>query len=138
MSLVEEQWKFMQDVEKLLGFIRSKGWVVTGGELWRPPVTQEYYVKIGRSKTMKSMHLYRLAIDLNFFKPLSEDEYREKKARGETGIVKVDGKYYQLTWSVKDIEPFGVYWESLDPKNRWGGHFRTFKDVPHFERHIKV
>ena len=132
MSLVKEQWEFMKDVRKLLEYIEQQGWIVTGGELWRPPFTQEYYVKIGRSKTMNSMHLKRLAIDLNFFKPITEEEAKEIKS----GVVKVDGKYYVLTWKVEDIEPFGRYWESLNPKNRWGGHFKTFKDVPHFERYV--
>jgi hypothetical protein len=28
----------------------------------------------------------------------------------------------------------GVYWESLSPFNQWGGHWKTFKDKPHFQR----
>jgi hypothetical protein len=136
MTLVEEQFKFLMDVEKLLKYIRERGWVVTGGELWRPIVTQRYYIEIGRSKTMNSMHLKRLAIDLNFFKPLSKEEYERIKEEAK-GVVVVDGKPYRLTWKYEDIKPFGEFWESLDPKNRWGGNFKTFKDVPHFERFVK-
>ena len=128
MSLVEEQFYFLQDVAKLINFITDQGYVVTGGELWRPIQMQRIYVRIGRSKTMKSYHLRRLAIDLNFFKPV-------KKPEG-SGIVKIGDKYYKLTWSYEDIKPFGEYWESLNPKNVWGGNFKTFKDVPHFERRV--
>nr|WP_223154740.1 hypothetical protein [Campylobacter concisus] len=28
----------------------------------------------------------------------------------------------------------GNYWESLNTLNRWGGNFKNFIDVPHFER----
>jgi len=125
MSLVKKQWEFIKDLKKLIEFVESQGWIVTGGELWRPIVTQEYYVKTGRSKTMHSQHLKRLAIDLNFFRPAKE---------GEEPTVIVDGAPYILTWEIADIEPFGRFWESLSPSNRWGGHFKTFKDVPHFEK----
>lgn len=132
MSLVKEQWEFLKDVVKLIKYVEEKGWIVTGGELWRPPEMQRIYVKTGRSKTMDSYHLKRLAIDLNFFKPIQEGE----KYKYEQTIVVVDGKYYVLTWDYDDIKPFGEYWESLDKKNRWGGNFKSFKDVPHFERHV--
>jgi hypothetical protein len=44
------------------------GFVVTAGELYRSPEQQEIYHQDRRSKTMDSLHLKRLAIDLNFFK----------------------------------------------------------------------
>jgi hypothetical protein len=39
----------------------------------------------------------------------------------------------------EDYRALGDYWESLDPANRWGGHFtptkrRPFGDIFHFER----
>jgi len=70
---------------------------------------------------MNSYHLKRLAIDLNFFKPVEEN--------GQLT--------YKLTYEQKDLEEFGKYWESLSPQNRWGGHFKNFKDTPHFERRLK-
>ncbi len=121
MSLVDEQWEFLKDVAKLIQFIEEKGWKVTGGELYRTKDQQEIYIKKGLSKTMNSYHLKRLAIDLNFFKPIEEN-----------GKIK-----YKLTYEPKDIEEFGEYWESLNPKNRWGGHFKHFKDAPHFERRLQ-
>lgn len=111
MSLVAEQAAFLQDAAKLIQFATAAGFVVTGGELWRSPEQQAIYVRTGRSKTMESNHLRRCAIDLNFFK---------------------DGA---LCYDIAALRPVGNYWESLDPKNRWGGNFKSLKDVPHFERH---
>lgn len=112
MSLVTEQAAFLLDVCKLIEEATLMGFVVTGGELSRTPEQQAIYVKTGRSKTMNSIHLKRCAIDLNFFK---------------------DGK---IVWNRKIIEPLGIYWESLHPKNRWGGYFSNLVDCPHFERNV--
>jgi hypothetical protein len=118
-SLVKEQAAFLLDVCKLVQYATSLGFVVTGGELSRPIEMQELYVKTGRSRTMKSWHLRRLAIDLNFFK---------------------DGK---LHYDLATLRPLGEYWESLSPQNRWGGNFDrdwskadSFVDSPHFERRV--
>ena len=112
MSLSQEQAAFLLDVCKLIQYATEQGWVVTGGELYRTPEQQEIYLKTGRSKTMASNHLKRCAIDLNFFKA------------------------GQLTWDKKLLAPLGQYWESLNPKNRWGGNFKSLIDVPHFERNV--
>jgi hypothetical protein len=112
MSLVAEQAAFLLDVTKLVAKATELGFVVTGGELARTVEQQEIYVKTGRSKTMNSIHLKRCAIDLNFFK---------------------DGK---LTYDIALLKPVGDYWESLNPKNQWGGNWRSFKDVPHFQRTV--
>lgn len=121
MSLIQEQHAFLLDVCKLIEYATEKGYVVTGGELWRPMEMQEIYIKTGRSKTRNSKHLNRLAIDLNIF-------------------VYKDGKLKLCTRD--EIEPLGDYWESLNPKNKWGGSWRgaveirktNFIDAPHFER----
>lgn len=110
MSLVKEQAKFLTDVCKLVAFATESGFVVTGGELFRTTEQQQIYVKTGRSRTMNSNHLRRCAIDLNFFK---------------------NGK---LTYDIQELKPIGEFWRSLDAKNDWGGFWRSFKDVPHFER----
>lgn len=112
MSMVTEQAEFLLDACKLVQFATSQGWVVTGGELFRTAEQQTIYVKTGRSKTMNSNHLKRCAIDLNFFK---------------------DGK---LVWDKTQLAPLGAFWESLNPKNRWGGNFKSLVDVPHFERNV--
>jgi len=110
-NLVPVQAEFLLHVGELVKFATSLGWFVTGGELWRTPEQQALHVQAGRSKTMKSQHLKRLAIDLNFI-----------------------GKGGHPCYSAAELEPIGTHWESLHPLNRWGGHFSTFKDVPHFER----
>lgn len=111
-SLVLEQAAFLLDVGKLVLFASNQGWVVTGGELYRTKEQQEIYLKTGKSKTMNSYHLRRLAIDLNFFQ---------------------SGK---LTYDIPALSPIGAYWESLNPKNKAGMFWVTFKDVPHFERRV--
>ncbi len=110
MSLVPEQAAFLLDVTKLVLHATDHGLTVTAGEMYRTPEQQEIYLKTGRSKTMNSQHLKRLAVDLNFF-------------RG--------GK---LLGTRADLKAIGEYWESLNPKNKWGGNFNNFVDCPHFER----
>jgi hypothetical protein len=117
MGLRQEQMAFVQDVVLLLQKAHELKYEITFGEAERPIQMQELYFKTGKSKTMQSLHLKRLAIDLNIF---------------------IDG---QLC-TAKEIKPLGIYWESLNPKNRWGGSWRglveagksSFVDSPHFER----
>lgn len=109
-SLVPIQAQFLLHACELIKFASERGYFVTGGELYRTPEQQALHVQAGRSKTMDSQHLKRLAIDLNFLR---------------------NG---QPTYSAAELEPIGLHWESLHPKNRWGGHWSSFKDTPHFER----
>lgn len=115
MAMVHEQAAFLLDVCELITFATSQGFIVTGGELWRTPEQQALYVKAGRSQTMKSKHLERLAIDLNFLVG------KEKPA---------------LCYDVRVLQPVGDFWENLNPRNSWGGNWKSFKDVPHFERRM--
>lgn len=112
MSLYQEQAAFLLDMCALIKYATDQGFLVTGGELARTPEQQAIYVQTGRSKTFLSNHLKRCAIDLNFFK---------------------DGK---IIWDKARLAPLGSYWESLNPKNRWGGNFKTLVDCPHFERNV--
>ncbi len=115
MSLVEEQAEFLNNVTQLLAKAYEMEFMVTGGELYRTTDQQKLYIQQGRSKTMNSRHLSRLAVDLNFFKPK-------------------DGGGVRLTYDKKELQPLGDYWEVLHTKNRWGGNWTSFKDTPHFER----
>lgn len=110
MSLVQEQATFLLDVCRLITSVSQSGFIVTAKELGRTPEQQQIYVKSGRSTTMASNHLRNCAIDLYFFR---------------------DGK---LVMDKALLQPFGDLWESMDSKNAWGGNWRSFKDVPHFER----
>ena len=110
-SLSEIQAEFLLQVCDLIRHATNLGFRVTGGELQRTPEQQAMYVKSGRSKTMESNHLRKCAIDLNFIQA------------------------NKLVYDQKLLQPIGDYWESLHPNNRWGGNWKSFKDMPHFERH---
>lgn len=110
MSLVTEQAAFLLDVCRLVQFATNLGFVLTAGELYRTPEQQEIYMKTGRSQTMNSLHLKRLAVDFNIFK---------------------DGK---LVSSKAVLAPLGAYWETLNPLNSWGGNGKKLVDCPHFSR----
>lgn len=112
MSLVKEQAAFLLDACKLIQHATELGFTVTGGELYRTAGQQKLYVDSGRSKTLNSNHLKRLAIDLNFIR---------------------DGK---LVYDMEMLRPLGEYWQGLNSANRWGGFFKSFKDMPHFERNL--
>lgn len=109
---VAAQSAFTRDVMRLLAMAFNSGFVVTLGEAFRTPEQQQIHMQAGRSKTMASNHLDRRAIDLNFF-----------TADGE------------LCYDKAVLQPLGDFWESLHPNNRWGGNWKSFKDIPHFERH---
>ncbi len=119
MSRVALQAEFLLQICELIQWATKEGFVITGGELARPVEMQQIYVKTGRSKTLQSSHLDRLAIDLNVFK---------------------DGKL-----CTRDgMRVIGDRWEAMHPKNRWGGNWRglvdagrsSFIDAPHFERQV--
>ena len=111
--LIENQRTFLLDVGRLIAWSEVARFVVTAGELWRPPEMQELYFKLGKSKVRAGgNHGRRLAVDLNIFLP--------------SGTLA----------TLAQIEPMGLFWESLHPLNRWGGHFSTIKDGPHFERNF--
>lgn len=112
MTLRQQQSIFSMDIVRFLNWAISKNLEFTFGEAQRPLQMQEIYVKTGRSKTMNSKHLEKLAFDLFFFK---------------------DGK---LLASKEEMQFIGDYWESLSEHNSWGGNWNSFKDVPHFERRV--
>lgn len=117
MSLSEKQIRFTSLVSVFIQLVYDElGMGLTFGEVYRPTVTQEEYIKRGLSKTMNSKHLKRLAVDFNLF---------------------IDGKYI----SDKEMyRPLGELWESLG--GRWGGRFGVERgqypylvgwDANHFE-----
>jgi len=106
MRLGQHQEAFFRDLLKLGIHALSLGYEIRGGELQRPIEMQELYIKMGRSKTMRSEHLNKCAIDLYFTKK---------------------GK---LVYP----EELGRYWESLDTRNSAGMFWKSFKDGPHYQR----
>ena len=110
MKLSEKQQVFTRQVAQLILWIEQQGWACTLGECYRTIEQQRRYVEQGKSQTMRSKHLERLAVDLNLF---------------------LDGKYQH---GVEAYRPLGEYWKQLDSANRWGGDWSTLRDAVHFER----
>lgn len=113
MTLGKKQELFSRFFAELLTFIFNKGYQVRIGEVFRPEVTQRYYRKIGRSKAVYGNHQKKLAADIHIFTK--------------------DGVYLQ---GKEEVQEIGDYWESLHSNCRWGGNWKTFKDVPHFELNL--
>jgi hypothetical protein len=118
LNLRKEQSLFAIDVAKLILWASEHGYEVTGGEWWRTPEMAAIYADTGLG-IKESLHIKRLAIDLNLFK---------------------DGVYLPASEAHK---PLGEYWKSLSPYNRWGGDFVNYKGVPkpdgnHYERRLEL
>lgn len=109
MTLSERQQEFAWNVSHLIEKIMCDGYRCTFGEAYRTPEQAALNAKKGIG-IVNSLHCKRLAVDLNLFK---------------------DGVYLADTESHR---PFGEYWESLHPSNRWGGRF---KDGNHYEMQEK-
>ena len=123
MPTVSDQHEFLQDFCLLIQFATRLGFKVSAGELMRTQDQQEIYFRTGRSKTLNSQHKLKLAGDLNFF----------KGGRYINSLPADEGEHI--------LRPLGVFWESLNEKNRWGGNWDKdfnrpdpWKDIGHFER----
>lgn len=133
MKLSEQQSYFLADVAKLIQFILSLGYMVTGGELWRSDAEAwinalpagsllraetpqggdaHYHDAVGGYGIQNSLHRTKLAIDLNVIK---------------NGALVED---------LATLTPIGNYWEGLSPANRAGMFFLNRKDTDHFERNV--
>jgi hypothetical protein len=112
MKLSKHQQIFTTNIARLIVFANTQDIELTFGEAFRTKYQQEEHVRQGKSKTMNSNHLRRLAVDFNPF---------------------LEGK---LTYKREDVEVLGEYWELLDKNNRWGGNFTSFYDPCHFEMNI--
>lgn len=119
LTLGEHQEQFAVHCVALLQKAWELGFAVRLGEVQRPLEMQQIYMDTGRSKTMNSMHIKKCAIDL---------------------ILLRDGQ----VCTREQIKELGMWWESLDTLNRWGGSWRgaidskksSFVDAPHFERAV--
>jgi hypothetical protein len=112
MGINKHQIEFTKNVSKLIQYADYLDIQLTFGHAYRDIETQKRMVKTGKSKTLKSNHLRRLAVDFNFF---------------------INGK---LTYDKFKLQYLGDFWEGLHPKNRWGGNFKSFIDTPHFEMNV--
>lgn len=109
MKLSEYQIIFSKNIASLIAYSAVIGIDLTFGHAYRDLETQKRMLATGKSKTLNSYHLKRLAVDFNFF---------------------INGK---LTYDKNKLAELGRFWESLHPNNRWGGNFKSFVDTPHFE-----
>lgn len=99
MSLRQQQSEFVRLVAQLIEYAYANGFELTFGECWRTPEQAERNAKTGAG-IMNSLHVERLAIDLNLF----------------VGGVFID--------STEGHKRLGEYWEQLHPRCRWGGRFK--------------
>jgi D-alanyl-D-alanine carboxypeptidase-like protein len=105
MSQLQEQ--FAQSAANLIQEAVTLGYTVTLGEAWRTPQQAQWNADHGTG-IAHSLHIERLAIDLNFFKD---------------GALITDGS---------KLENVGAWWEALGPMYRWGGRFEHLPDGNHF------
>lgn len=105
MSKLQEE--FAQSVAKLITQAAVLGYTVTLGEAWRTPQQAQWNADHGTG-IAHSLHLERLAIDLNFFS---------------------DG---QLITDGSRLKAVGEWWKALGPMYRWGGDFVHLPDGNHF------
>lgn len=102
----ELQEEFAQSAARLIQKAGEMGYGVTLGEALRAKEQAEWNAEHGKGIS-NSLHLDKLAIDLNLFK---------------------DGIY--LTGSAGHSE-LGAWWKTLGSKYRWGGDFKS-KDFNHY------
>lgn len=105
-NLLNKQFRFSRFLGMLLDYIYTSGYECTMGETWRTPEQAKYNQEHGLGIS-NSLHLQRLAIDINLFK---------------------NGK---LLDRKEDYAVLGNFWKGLDTENRWGGDFKK-SDPYHF------
>ena len=106
MTLREQQSLFVKLTADFIQWVYASGWELTFSEAWRSPQEAAVQAAAGAG-IVNSLHVQRLAIDLNLFR---------------------DGA---LLTSVEDYLPLGVQWEGMHELARWGGRF-TRPDADHF------
>ncbi len=110
--MVEKQAKFLRTICIFVQKGTEMGFLLTGSEFERPPALAELYAK-QKKGIQKSLHISRLAFDINAYKDGVWLNGREK-------------------WHIPLLTQLGVLWESLDPLCRWGGRFTNPVDYNHY------
>jgi hypothetical protein len=106
--MTDLQMAFAAAVARLIVKVPELGYDgVTLGEAWRTPQQAAWNAAHGAG-IEHSLHIERLAIDLNFFK---------------------DG---QLVTDGSQLADAGAWWKSQGPAFRWGGDFEHLPDGNHF------
>lgn len=108
MTLGEKQRLFAKLLGDFLVWIFTEpGRGVTGGE-WERSQAQADANAASGAGISNSLHLKRIAVDLNLF---------------------LNGEYQNMTEAYREL---GEHWKSLHPLCRWGGDFQTRPDGNHF------
>ena len=107
-TLREKQTRFARSVGPLIEKATELGYFVTLGEAWRTPEQAILNAKNGLG-IVHSLHVQRLAIDLNLF-------------TAEGKLVTDDTGHREL----------GKWWTAQSPDYRWGGNFEKLKDFDHY------
>lgn len=103
----QKQSRFVLDVARLILKAYELGYELTFGEAWRTPEQAKWNAAQGIG-TATSLHIDRLAIDLNLF---------------------IDGRYITNDEGHTEL---GAYWKTLSPDYRWGGDIANKKDYNHY------
>lgn len=107
MALRSLQSEFVIAVAKLIVWATGQGYEFTFGEAWRTP--EQAALNAARGTGIRtSLHVDRLAIDLNLFR---------------NGVFLSDSESHR---------PLAVYWKTLHPLARWGGDFKPSPDGNHY------
>ena len=99
MTLGQKQRLFVRNISLLIQYAYTIGYELSFAEAYRTPEQAKLNAKKG-SGISNSLHISRLAIDLNLFR---------------------DGKYLTKT---SDHAQLGAFWQSIHKDNRWGGDFK--------------
>lgn len=114
MTLGEKQRLFVSLIGKLIAWAYSNNYELSFGEAVRTKEQAAANANSGAGIS-NSLHLIRLAVDLNLFVDSSVD---------------IDDDIYQKDSSA--YRPLGEYWKTLHPLCRWGGDFKGRPDGNHF------
>jgi hypothetical protein len=104
-TLRQKQSRFARSVPLLLQYMTALGYEYTLGEAWRTQAQANANAASGAGIS-NSLHIDRLAIDINLFK---------------------DGEF--LTDGVDHARP-GAFWKSLASDHAWGGDFKDARGNP--------
>jgi hypothetical protein len=97
-TLRQKQSRFVRSVARLIDYANAQGYELTFGEAWRTAEQAALNAERGTG-TRTSLHMDRLAIDLNLFR---------------------NGRFLTTT---EDHRPLGEWWEAQSGDHRWGGRF---------------
>lgn len=106
-SLRQKQSRFAKDVAHLVLKAYELGYEITFGEAWRTPEQAKWNAAQGIG-TATSLHIDRLAIDINLFKA---------------------GRFIT---NKEGHQELGAWWKALGHDYRWGGDFSKKKDYNHY------